>query len=84
MGRFVGREFKASGVDPLSLPFKFLDKCPIVIVLAGSNGAGKLTFYESSLADSRLRFVNAAGLVFPLPEDLQSAALVSPIHCRTP
>jgi len=43
----------------LSLPFDFLDKRPIVIALAGSNGAGKSTFYESYLADGGLRFINA-------------------------
>jgi predicted ABC-type ATPase len=50
----------------LRLPFEFLDKRPIVIALAGSNGAGKSTFYESFLADAGLRFVNA---------DVLSAAL---------
>ena len=48
------------------MPFDFLDKRPIVIALAGSNGAGKTTFYESFLADAGLRFVNA---------DVLSAAL---------
>ena len=43
----------------MSLPFEFLDKRPIVIALAGSNGAGKSTFYESFLADAGLRFINA-------------------------
>jgi predicted ABC-type ATPase len=43
----------------LSLPFDFLDKRPIVIALAGSNGAGKSTFYDSYLADGGLRFINA-------------------------
>ena len=43
----------------MSLPYEFLDKRPIVLALAGSNGAGKSTFYESFLADSGLRFVNA-------------------------
>ena len=43
----------------MKLPLEFLDKRPIVIALAGSNGAGKSTFYESFLADSGLRFVNA-------------------------
>lgn len=43
----------------MSLPFDFLDRRPIVIALAGSNGAGKSTFYESILADSGLRFINA-------------------------
>ena len=32
------------------------------MALAGSNGAGKSTFYESSLADAGLRFVNADDL----------------------
>lgn len=43
----------------MNLPFEFLDKRPIVIALAGSNGAGKSTFYESFLADAGLRFINA-------------------------
>jgi predicted ABC-type ATPase len=43
----------------LSLPFEFLDTRPIVLALAGSNGAGKSTFYETFLADSGLRFINA-------------------------
>ncbi len=43
----------------MSLPFAFLDKRPIVIAIAGSNGAGKSTFYETFLAESGLRFINA-------------------------
>lgn len=43
----------------MSLAFHFLDQRPIVIAIGGSNGAGKSTFYESFLADSGLRFVNA-------------------------
>jgi predicted ABC-type ATPase len=43
----------------LSLPFRFLDKRPIIVALAGSNGAGKSTFYESHLSDAGLRFINA-------------------------
>lgn len=39
--------------------FDFLDKRPLIIALAGSNGAGKSTFYDSYLADCGLRFVNA-------------------------
>lgn len=39
-------------------PFAFLDERPIVIALAGSNGAGKTTFFDSFLADAGLRFVN--------------------------
>lgn len=47
----------------MSLPFEFLDRRPIIIALAGSNGAGKSTFYESFLANSGLRFINADVLV---------------------
>lgn len=43
----------------MNLSFEFLDKRPIIIALAGSNGAGKSTFYESYLADGGLRFINA-------------------------
>ena len=43
----------------MRLPFEFLDRRPIVVALAGSNGAGKSTFYEAFLADSGLRFLNA-------------------------
>ncbi len=43
----------------MRLPFEFLDTRPIVLALAGSNGAGKSTFYETFLAESGLRFVNA-------------------------
>ena len=43
----------------MRLPFDFLDKRPIIIALAGSNGSGKSTFYESYLSDGGLRFINA-------------------------
>lgn len=35
---------------------------PIVVALAGSNGAGKSTFFHAHLADAGLRFVNADDL----------------------
>ena len=41
------------------LEFDFLDARPIIVAIAGSNGAGKTTFYHSHLADTGLRFVNA-------------------------
>lgn len=43
----------------MSLPFSFLDQRPIVVAVAGSNGAGKSTFFNTYLSDSGLRFVNA-------------------------
>ena len=46
----------------MRLPFEFLDKRPIIIALAGSNGSGKSTFYESYLSDAGLRFINADAL----------------------
>ena len=35
---------------------------PVVVALAGSNGAGKSTFFHAHLADTGLRFVNADDL----------------------
>ncbi len=39
-----------------------LDARPIVVALAGSNGAGKSTFFHSHLATAGLRFINADDL----------------------
>ena len=36
-----------------------LDKRPVIVALAGSNGAGKTTFYHAHLQRSGLRLVNA-------------------------
>ncbi len=58
----------------MSRPFDFLDKRPIVIALAGSNGAGKSTFYESYLADGGLRFINADELTASLGVTAYEAA----------
>lgn len=58
----------------MSLPFEFLDKRPIVIALAGSNGAGKSTFYQSFMADAGLRFVNADVLSASLEVSAYEAA----------
>jgi len=43
-----------------------LDPRPIVVGLAGSNGAGKSTFYHAHLAHCGLRFVNADDLAAEL------------------
>lgn len=40
----------------------FLDARPIVVALAGSNGAGRSTFFHAHLADAGLRFINADDL----------------------
>jgi predicted ABC-type ATPase len=39
-----------------------LDARPLVVALAGSNGAGKSTFFHAHLADAGLRFINADDL----------------------
>jgi predicted ABC-type ATPase len=39
-----------------------LEARPVVVALAGSNGAGKSTFFHAHLADTGLRFVNADDL----------------------
>jgi predicted ABC-type ATPase len=58
----------------LNVPFDFLEQRPIVIAIAGSNGAGKSTFYESFLAKSGLRFVNADEIAKRLDIDAYDAA----------
>lgn len=61
----------------MSKPFDFLDTRPIVIALAGSNGAGKSTFYESHLADGGLRFINADELSTSLGLSAYEAAALA-------
>ncbi len=39
-----------------------LDRRPIVVAIAGSNGAGKSTFFHAHLAETGLRFINADDL----------------------
>ncbi|MBA2349475.1 MAG: hypothetical protein H0V81_14400 [Solirubrobacterales bacterium] len=46
--------------------FDFLDHRPIVVAIAGSNGAGKSTFFATQLADSGLRFINADAIAAEL------------------
>ena len=48
------------------LDFDVLESRPIVVALAGSNGASKTTFFHSHLADIGLRFVNADELAAQL------------------
>lgn len=58
LGPLCGPWVRAGRGRALTLPLAFLDERPIVIALAGSNGSGKTTFFESFLADTGLRFVN--------------------------
>ncbi len=57
--------------------FDFLDARPIVIAIAGSNGAGKTTFYHSHLANTSLRFINADDLAYELNLGAYDSAAVA-------
>jgi predicted ABC-type ATPase len=50
---------------------------PIVVALAGSNGAGKSTFFQAHLADTGLRFVNADDLAAELDVGPYEAATLA-------
>ena len=51
-----------------------LDQRPVVVALAGSNGAGKSTFYGAHLKSTGLRLVNADVLARDLDVDAYRAA----------
>ena len=51
-----------------------LDRRPIILVVAGSNGAGKTTFYQAHLKAAGLRFVNADTIARELDLDPYAAA----------
>ncbi len=51
-----------------------LDQRPVVVALAGSNGAGKTTFYYAHLQASGLRLINADILARELEVDAYGAA----------
>lgn len=51
-----------------------LDQRPIIVAIAGSNGAGKTTFYKTFLHDCGLRFVNADEITRELGADPYEAA----------
>jgi predicted ABC-type ATPase len=55
----------------MSLP---LDKRQVIVALAGSNGAGKTTFYHAHLQPSGLRYINADVLAKELGMDAYAAA----------
>jgi len=52
----------------------FLDQRPVVVAIAGSNGAGKTTFYHAHLAGAGLRFINADDLAAELDLGAYEAA----------
>lgn len=53
-----------------------LDQRPILVTLAGSNGAGKTTFYHAHLKPTGLRFVNADEIARALAIDAYEASRV--------
>ncbi len=61
----------------------WLDQRPLLIALAGSNGAGKTTFFEAHLADTGLRFVNADNLAAELGIPPYEAAQLADAIRRT-
>jgi predicted ABC-type ATPase len=50
------------------------DARPIIVAIAGSNGAGKTTFYHAHLAQAGLRFINADDLAAELGLPAEEAA----------
>lgn len=53
---------------------RMLGQRPLLLVLAGPNGAGKRTFYQTHLTTQGLRFVNADILARELGMDDRQAA----------
>lgn len=53
------------------------DARPIIVAIAGSNGAGKTTFHQAHLQPSGLRFINADELARELKVDAYAAAEVA-------
>jgi predicted ABC-type ATPase len=51
-----------------------LDQRPVIVALAGSNGAGKTTFYHAHFQQSGLRLINADNLARELGLDAYGAA----------
>lgn len=54
--------------------FEQFNQRPIIVALAGSNGAGKTTFYHAHLSSVALRFINADVIAKELDLDPYSAA----------
>jgi predicted ABC-type ATPase len=63
----------------MSLP---LDQRPVIVAVAGSNGAGKTTFYRAYLASAGLRYINADVLAADLELDPYAAAKAADVLRR--
>jgi len=53
-----------------------LDRRPVVVAIAGPNGAGRTTFFESQFSTTGLRFLNANLVAQELEVDADEAARV--------
>jgi predicted ABC-type ATPase len=62
--------------DPLAIWGQVLDQRPILVALAGPDGAGKTTFYHVHLRAAGLRFVNADEVARELDIDAYEAARI--------
>lgn len=67
---------KGDAKGALAIFLGILDQRPILVTLAGSNGAGKTTFYHAHLKPTGLRFVNADEIARALAIDAYEASRV--------
>ena len=54
-----------------------LDRRPVIVAIAGSNGAGKTTFFHSHLREAGLRFINADDIARELDISAYEAAEIA-------
>ena len=60
--------------DALEKLNRILDRRPVLIALAGPNGAGQTTFYEAHIKPAALRFLNADDIAREMDLDAYEAA----------
>ena len=56
-----------------------LDRRPVIVAIAGSNGAGKTTFFHAHLREAGLRFVNADDIARELDVSAYEAAEIADV-----
>src|SRR5262245_10039760 len=59
-----------------------LDRRPVIVAIAGSNGAGKTTFFHSHLREAALRIINADDIARELELSAYEAAEIADILRR--
>lgn len=67
---------KGDAAGALTTFLSLSDQRPILVTLAGSNGAGKTTFYHAHLKPAGLRFVNADEVARDLAIDAYEASRI--------